>query len=131
MNNLTALWIPKNERSKFVTAYLGSSVGTALNFPIFGFIMKRYGWEFVFHFCTIIGLAWFFCWQYLVYDSPNEHPRILPSEKEYILKALGTSIDQKASNEKRVPWYQIITSRPIWMNCIAQWGGIWGLFTVT
>lgn len=27
MHNMTALWIPKNERSKFVTAYLGSSVG--------------------------------------------------------------------------------------------------------
>lgn len=28
------------------------------------------------------------------------------------------------------PWNKILTSRPIWMNVVAQWGGIWGLFTL-
>ena len=28
------------------------------------------------------------------------------------------------------PWKQIICSRPVWLNVVGQWGGIWGLFTL-
>lgn len=122
MHNMTAQWIPKNERSKFVTAYLGSSIGAALNFPIFGFIMKKYSWEYVFHFCSVVGVVWYVFWIYLVYDSPSEHPRIHPLEKDYILTALGTSVQQKnkESMKRKIPWIHILTSRPIWMNCIGR-----------
>ena len=29
------------------------------------------------------------------------------------------------------PWREILLSRPTWMNILAQWGNIWGLFTLT
>ena len=29
------------------------------------------------------------------------------------------------------PWREILLSRPMWMNILAQWGNIWGLFTLT
>ncbi|XP_017767924.1 PREDICTED: sialin-like, partial [Nicrophorus vespilloides] len=28
-----------------------------------------------------------------------------------------------------VPWRSILSSWPVWLNILAQWGGIWGLFT--
>jgi hypothetical protein len=28
------------------------------------------------------------------------------------------------------PWKEIILSRSVWMNILAQWGNIWGLFTL-
>lgn len=34
--------------------------------------------------------------------------------------------DEKSST----PWYDILTSRALWINTIAQFGGIYGLFTV-
>lgn len=28
------------------------------------------------------------------------------------------------------PWKEVLLSRPVWMNILAQWGNIWGLFTL-
>lgn len=37
----------------------------------------------------------------------------------------------RSDDEKRaVPWRAILTSKLIWVNAVAQWGGIWGLFTL-
>lgn len=30
----------------------------------------------------------------------------------------------------KVPWASIFKSRATWLNIIAQWGGVWGLFTL-
>ena len=35
------------------------------------------------------------------------------------------------SHEKRsVPWVSILTSKLVWLNALAQWGGIWGMITL-
>ena len=69
---------------------------------------------------------------YFVYDSPEKHPRIHPAEKEYIVKVLGSSVfREKDKNEKReIPWKSILTSRCTWMTVIADFGNVWGLFTI-
>uniref|UniRef100_T1PJJ7 Major Facilitator Superfamily protein n=1 Tax=Musca domestica TaxID=7370 RepID=T1PJJ7_MUSDO len=128
MHVLTAKWIPPNERSKFVTAYLGSSVGIAVFYPFFGYIMHWGSWVWVYHFCGILGTVWWFGWLFFVYDSPAQHPRISESEVRYIEKSLGASVQSAAA--VGTPWKAILLSRPVWMNVIAQWGGIWGLFTL-
>ncbi|XP_061389143.1 sialin-like [Musca vetustissima] len=128
MHVLTAKWIPPNERSKFVTAYLGSSVGIAVFYPFFGYIMHWGSWVWVYHFCGILGTVWWFGWLFFVYDSPAQHPRISESEVRYIEKSLGASVH--SAKAVGTPWKEILLSRPVWMNVIAQWGGIWGLFTL-
>ncbi|RZC33386.1 sialin, partial [Asbolus verrucosus] len=127
MHNMTARWIPPNERSKFVTAYLGSSVGAALTYPVCGFIIHKWGWELVFYTSGVAGTLWFIAWWFLVYDSPAKHPRISQEEKEYILESLGQSYTKQKAP---VPWKNIVCSVPVWMNILAQWGGIWGFFTL-
>lgn len=128
MHHMTAKWIPPNERSKFVTAYLGSSVGVAAFYPVFGYIMHWTSWEWVYLMCGVIGTAWWFCWLYFVYNTPADHPRINSSEQRYIEKSLGASVHH--ADVGPTPWRCILTSRAVWMNVIAQWGGIWGLFTM-
>lgn len=127
MHTLTGRWIPPNERSKFVTAYLGSSMGVAITFPLFGFVISWTSWEWVYHICGIIGVVWYIAWCYFVYDTPAEHPRISAEERNYIEKSLGTSIHKDAGP---IPWKAIFSSKAVWMTVIAQWGGIWGLFTL-
>lgn len=127
MHDMTARWIPPNERSKFVTAYLGSSVGTAITYPICGFIIHNWGWEYVFYASTIFGTLWFVAWWCLVHDSPSQHPRISDQEKEYILSSLGQSVAKKKAP---VPWSAILSNCTVWMNVLAQWGGLWGMFTL-
>ncbi|XP_050301012.1 sialin [Anthonomus grandis grandis] len=127
MHDMTARWIPPNERSKFVTAYLGSSVGAAMTYPICGFIIDKWGWQYVFYASSAFGTAWFIAWWCLVHDSPSQHPRISEGEKEYILKCLGQSVAKKKAP---VPWSQILRNSTVWMNVLAQAGGTWGLFTL-
>lgn len=129
MHVMIAKWIPPNERSKFVTAYLGSSIGVAVSYPIFAYIMHFLSWEWVYHICGIIGTIWWLGWLSLVYDSPAQHPRISEIELRYIEKELGSNV-QQALEKHPIPWKAILTSRPVWMNVIGQWGGVWGLFTL-
>lgn len=131
MHVMTGLWIPKFERARFVSAYLGSSFGVAIFYPLFGFIMKRTSWEYVFHFCTFSGLCWWLLWQYFVYDTPSLHPRIHPLERKFIEESLSSSFKLNNCEEKcKTPWRDIVTSRALWINTIAQFGGIFGLFTL-
>lgn len=109
---------------------MGSSIGVAITYPIFGFIMEKTSWENVFHFCAIVGTVWYAAWLYFVYDLPELHPRIDPNEKEYILSSLGTSVSRGESKPLSVPWRAILMSRASWLNIVAQWGGVWGLFTL-
>ncbi|XP_055594680.1 sialin [Uranotaenia lowii] len=131
MHHMAGQWIPPNERSKFVTAYLGSSIGVALNFPLFGYIISWTSWEYVFHFCGLFGTVWFLAWVYYVFDTPAEHPRIHPKEREYIENSLGiTEKSKQEEHQQPTPWMAMILSKPVWMTIIAQWAGIWGLFTL-
>lgn len=116
---------------RFVSSYLGSSFGVAIFYPIFGFIMKAYCWEYVFHFSSFIGLVWWILWQYFVYDSPDKHPRISDSERKYLHEALSSSLQlYKKEQKRKIPWRKILGCTGLWVNTIAQFGGIWGLFTI-
>ncbi|KAK9745456.1 Major Facilitator Superfamily [Popillia japonica] len=158
MHHMAAKWVPPNERSSFVSSYLGSSIGAALTYPMCGWIIDEWGWEWVFYtngilgigaaltypmcgwiidewgwewvFYTngILGTIWYIWWLYCVFDSPEQHPRISEAEKEYIISRL----EQQSKPRKKapVPWKKILPALPIWMNILAQWGGIWGFFTL-
>ncbi|OXU26091.1 hypothetical protein TSAR_011161 [Trichomalopsis sarcophagae] len=133
MHDMTAKWIPPNERSRFVSSYLGSSVGAAITYPLCASIIDAYGWEAVFYITSMLGLVWYVFWLFLVYDSPRQHPRITDDEKNYILKSLAESTDEHNESSdmksKKVPWKAILTSGPFWVTILAHWGGLWGFIT--
>uniref|UniRef100_A0A1I8NLW8 Major facilitator superfamily (MFS) profile domain-containing protein n=1 Tax=Stomoxys calcitrans TaxID=35570 RepID=A0A1I8NLW8_STOCA len=128
MHSMTAKWIPPNERSKFITSYFGSAVGVAVAFPLFGCIIHWLWWPWVFYITTIVGTVWWLAWLYFAYDTPAQHPRISAKELTHIEKALGNTIGNHQT--LKIPWKDIFTSRPVWMNVIGQWGGAWIIFTV-
>jgi Major Facilitator Superfamily len=72
----------------------------------------------------------FFIINFKVFESPEKHPRIHVREKEYILATLGSSVMRKGDEKPEIPWKEILTSKPVWIISIAQWGGVWGLFTM-
>ena len=37
---------------------------------------------------------------------------------------------RSTDTKRKVPWKAILTSKPVWINTVVQWGGIWGLFTL-
>lgn len=92
MHHMASQWVAPDERSKFVSAYLGGSVGIALLYPFFGYIISALCWEWVFYISGIIGCLWYITWLYYVFDSPAEHPRIDPEERIYIETSLAGSV---------------------------------------
>lgn len=129
IHHMAGQWIPPNERSKFSTAFLGSSLGAGFFYPFFGYIMSFMSWEWVFHTSGIIGVIWTIAWIFLVSDTPQNHPRIDAFEREYIEKSLGNSV-HKSDTLPKIPWRKILTDSAFWMIVIAEWGGIWGIFTM-
>ena len=53
-----------------------------------GWILTKMGWPAVFYVSGVLGLLWYFTWYFLVYDSPDEHPRISVKEKQFLEKRL-------------------------------------------
>lgn len=130
MHVLIARWIPPDERGKFVTAYFGSSIGAAISYPLFAYVTHYFSWPWVYHICGFAGTIWWLGWLFLVYDTPIQHPRISPTELRYIENALGSSVKQNVQDDSHTPWKAILTSKPVWMNVIGTWAGMWGLFTL-
>ncbi|XP_049852948.1 sialin-like [Schistocerca gregaria] len=124
---MTANWIPPNERSKFVTAYVGSSVGAALTYPVCGLLIAWFGWPAAFYSTGGLGIVWFVAWMFLTYDTPAKHPRISEDEREYIATSLGKTIVKR---KPPIPWGKILTSKAFMMCVIAHWSINCGQFTL-
>ncbi|XP_012271459.1 putative inorganic phosphate cotransporter [Orussus abietinus] len=127
MHDMTSKWIPPDERSKFVSAYLGSSVGAAVTYPLCAACVHWFGWDSAFYVTSLVGIAWYCFWALLAFDSPQQHPRISSSEKKYILERISGSLGEKDS---KVPWKDILTSGPLWITIASHWGGVWGFLTL-
>ncbi|XP_072398707.1 sialin-like isoform X1 [Diabrotica undecimpunctata] len=127
MHNMVSKWIPPNDRSKFISAYMGSSFGAAMTYPLCGLIIEMWGWEAAFYACGVLGTIWFLAWWFLAHDSPSDHPRISDEEKNYIITSIGKSLSAK---KPPTPWKAIWTDISMWASCIAQIGANWGLFTL-
>lgn len=91
MHTMIARWIPPDERSEFMTVYHGSAFGIAVFYPVFGFLISMTSWEWAYYLSGLIGVVWFVCWHFLVFETPAQHPRISDDERDYIERSLGDS----------------------------------------
>ena len=110
--------------------------------PLSGLIIDAYGWEWVFYIFGTLGLAWTAAWWILVFDSPQQHPRISPEERAKIVGSLsstnlvkegsGASVEEmlgeNPKNALPVPWRSIWTSVPFWAIIVANLGNNWGFW---
>ncbi|XP_063236034.1 sialin-like isoform X2 [Bacillus rossius redtenbacheri] len=99
-------WAPPQERSRFSIIFSGGYLGTITCFPISGLLCDwgvAGGWPMVFYVFGGIGVVWFIPWLFLVYDSPQQHPRISPEERDYIEKSIG-AIPSKNAALSTIPY---------------------------
>ncbi|CAH2234526.1 jg1666 [Pararge aegeria aegeria] len=93
MHAMLARWIPPLERSKFAAyVYAGSNIGTVISLPISGWLCTLEfggGWPLCFYLFGGLGVVWFIAWIFLIYDTPQRHPRICPKEIEFITQTIG------------------------------------------
>jgi MFS transporter, ACS family, hexuronate transporter len=83
-----AEWYPKSERGWGVALYdSGSAVGGAIAPALVIWLYHHFGtWRPVFFITGCLGFLWVSAW-YLIYGSPETHPRIGAAEREMLRKA--------------------------------------------
>lgn len=130
MHAMLARWIPPMERSKFAAyVYAGSNIGTVISLPISGWLCTLDyggGWPLCFYLFGGLGVVWFIAWMFLVYDTPQKHPRVCPKEVEYITASIGPQDDKPAMS---IPWCKFLTCVPLWAILVAQCGQSWLFYT--
>lgn len=128
LHAMIARWVPLEERNSFMSrSFMGSVFGLVITFPLCGYMSAEYGWDSAFYTIGSITCAWFIFWWYLVFDSPEKHPRMDPKEKEDILNRLSKTLTSKP---KPVPWRALLTSVPVWAFFISDMGNCWGIITL-
>ncbi|KZS16615.1 Uncharacterized protein APZ42_017209 [Daphnia magna] len=122
---LVAKWAPTGERSSISTfIFSGAQIGTVLGITFSGLIADFLGWEAVFYIQGSLAAVVVGMWLYVVYDSPELHPRISAKEKDYIRSSTFTS----SSKTLAVPWMSIATSIPCWALLVATLGNNWAFY---
>lgn len=64
--------------------FYGSDVGQLLTLPLCGYLVETLGWQYGFYIPAIMFALFLCIWYFLVYDKPENYPRISSKEKEYI-----------------------------------------------
>uniref|UniRef100_A0A1B6JRD3 Major facilitator superfamily (MFS) profile domain-containing protein n=1 Tax=Homalodisca liturata TaxID=320908 RepID=A0A1B6JRD3_9HEMI len=130
MHPMAAKWIPPNERSKFISNMMASSLGAGITLPVCGFLIANFGWESVFYVTGIVGFVWSVVWFLVVFDHPSDHPRISPEERQYIESAIGSTGTSSSHKALQVPWKDLLSSPPVWAIIITHGASVFGYFTV-
>ncbi|GFY47713.1 hypothetical protein TNIN_205181 [Trichonephila inaurata madagascariensis] len=128
MHAMLGSWLPKYERSMLSTIiYSGAQIGTVISMPISGLLCDSDflgGWPSVFYVFGALGCLWFVFWAYIVYETPEKHPRI--SQAELLLIQTGKA---EKVQVPPIPWRAILTSVPVYTLMITHFGQNWGFYT--
>uniref|UniRef100_A0A7N8X141 Sialin n=1 Tax=Mastacembelus armatus TaxID=205130 RepID=A0A7N8X141_9TELE len=128
MYTMWASWAPPLERSRLLTiSYIGAQLGTVIALPVSGLICFYLDWTYVFYIFGVVGLVWFVLWAFLVFDSPNTHPRISEQERLYITNSLKNEL---STSTRCIPWRAIVTSIPLWAIVVAHFSYNWTFYTL-
>lgn len=130
MHSMLAQWSPKFERSTATAlVHAGAHVGAMAALTFSGFLASSSflgGWPAVFYVFGLLGCVWFVFWMLLVYDCPEEHPRITQEEYDYIILNQG---DEKVTKNAKIPWKPIMMSKGLWALSLAHFGSNWIYYT--
>ena len=103
-----ATWFPVRDRALATGVFnCGSNIGAMLAPLIGALVVALSGWQAAFYVTGMIGLIWVAFWL-VNYRSPDEHPRVTPSELAYINQ------DPEVATEK-VPWSKLLTYAGTWV----------------
>lgn len=125
LHTLLSKWIHPTERS-FLSSitYSGGKVGIILTLSSSGFIAaSRLGWPGIFYCGGGLSLIWTIIWLAYGCNDPSESETISKEEKEFIQSANSHNTN---SEQKPIPWKDIMTSPPfvclIFVHSAASWG---------
>ena len=108
-----------------------------------GWITNSFSWEAPFYLIGSLSCIWFLLWIFIVYNNPQEHPRIskVPSDENSMefhltvllkeeLTYLEATIKQEDSKLSVAPYWEILKTKGFWALQFTWLGALWGNFTL-
>jgi ACS family hexuronate transporter-like MFS transporter len=110
-------WFPKTERA-FATSMLnsGANVGALFAPAVVSWLVYHFAWQAPFAVASVAGFTWVVIW-WLVYASPQNHPRVSSSELIYITE----DGDQPARQSgEKTSWIGLLRFRATWAYVVGK-----------
>jgi MFS family permease len=103
-------WFPDEKRT-LPTAILsqGSAFGVIIAVPALNFLIVHYSWHYAFGALGVLGLMWAAAWLVLGEEGPLVEANV------------------SAVRERKIPYFQLLTSRTFIGCCAATFGAYWAL----
>ena len=100
-------WFPKEERALALgIVNAGANVGVILVYSVIPFILREYGWRWVFVVSAVFQCLWLFLW-FRTYRSPENCEGVNESELTHIR-------DGRVTSTQSVPWSAVTGKRQAW-----------------
>jgi ACS family D-galactonate transporter-like MFS transporter len=119
-NTVLARWFPRSERARAVSLYTAAEyVGLSFLSPLLYWGLSVAGWRSLFLVAGLLGIGYsaLFAWRY---RDPGDHPRVSPTELEYI-GAGGGLTRQSAPAPLSIGALRVLLAhRQIWGLCLGQ-----------
>jgi MFS transporter, ACS family, hexuronate transporter len=108
-----AEWFPKKERALATGIFnSGTNIGALVTPLIVPVITLAWGWRWAFILTGAIGFIWLAFW-WVLYRSPNEHPKLSKSELAHIQS-------DPADPAVKVPWLKLLPHRQTWAFALGK-----------
>jgi MFS family permease len=103
-------WFPDEKRTLPIAILSqGSAFGVILAVPALNWVIVNYSWHYAFGALGVVGLMWVVAWLILGEEGPLVHTAAM------------------AADERRIPYFQLLTSRTF-VGCVAAtFGAYWAL----
>ena len=118
-----AEWFPRKERALATGIFnAGTNIGAIIGPLVVPFVTKYWGWQWAFIVVGSLGFIWVALWL-LLYQKPEEHPRVTPGELAYIKS-------DPIEGRERIPWASLIRYRQTWAFVVGKFltDPVWWLY---
>jgi MFS transporter, ACS family, glucarate transporter len=119
-NQFVARWVPVQERG-FINGliFAGVGAGSGLTPPLLAWFILHHGWRSAFWFSAVIGVIAGAVWWWLARDTPEEDPKVSPSELRLIQEGIAESTAPAGS---AISWGAILRRRDLPALIICYFG---------
>jgi ACS family glucarate transporter-like MFS transporter len=121
-NQWVARWVPMQERG-FVNGliFAGVGAGSGLTPPLLVWFISHHGWRSAFWFSAVIGVIAGAVWWWAARDTPEEDPKVSPSELNTIRQGITGDADATPAHSA-ISWRAILTRRDLPALIISYFG---------
>jgi ACS family glucarate transporter-like MFS transporter len=114
-NQFVARWVPEQERG-FINGliFAGVGAGSGLTPPLLAWFILHHGWRSAFWFSAIIGVAAGVVWWWFARDTPEEDPKVSPSELKTIREGIAEdAVGADGGSAPAISWSAILHRRDL------------------